>query len=606
MTGCRSEVFGGSSVFDGSADATEASADATLSETNGAGDTEVGGDGGVAEVTDSLFEDGLADVDPGETETGTADSGGDAGDGGPSCETPPCPVGFVACGGTSVSVDDPSYGCGSCKPCGLSHAFAKCAGGTCATDVCHEGWGDCDGLAGNGCEADLGSPKACGSCGKSCGALAQCSKGTCVASCTAPETDCGGGICADLTSAGPRCGGCASPCPAESPYCAGGACKAGCPTGKTLCGGRCVDTSVDPSNCGGCGTACAGGSGVLPTCVAGTCRDCPAGLTRCDSSCVDLLTDHDNCGACKKTCAFFGEETCGGGACRKAKDYLFATGSGGIASLALDETHLYWTESTTGIVARVAKAGGATQVLATGQVSPGRIVVQGSTVYWVNTLGGAVMRAKKDGSGAATILVAAPEPTGIAADVGHIYWSNRADSTVRRFDLTTGAADTLATLPAKPVGALGLDDGAVYALTAAYDDGGVMVGRLLVVNLTSKAVTVMGTGVALSEPNLAALAVSPTHLAYVVYSSLGAVFVRSKATGVASLVSDVEVNSVLDVVALSDCSVYVPKGSSYAGLLRKPLGGGAGVVVGPMVSNIVLDNKHVYGTSGSGIYRMPR
>ena len=90
-----------------------------------------------------------------------------------------------ACGWQCVSHDDPSSGCDgtSCEPCPVGPnevAFCGAAGG-CQT-MCASGWGDCDAVAGNGCERPLASDgNNCGACGRVCDG-GPCESGTCRAS----------------------------------------------------------------------------------------------------------------------------------------------------------------------------------------------------------------------------------------------------------------------------------------------------------------------------------------------------------------------------------------------------------------------------------------
>ncbi len=64
--------------------------------------------------------------------------------------------------------------CVPANPCGWN---SKMAGGAC---VCDRGYGDCDGIRDNGCEADFGVDGVnCGSCGKKCPRNAVCEGGKC-------------------------------------------------------------------------------------------------------------------------------------------------------------------------------------------------------------------------------------------------------------------------------------------------------------------------------------------------------------------------------------------------------------------------------------------
>jgi hypothetical protein len=62
--------------------------------------------------------------------------------------------------------------CGSCsKACALANAQPKCAAHTCEVASCNAGFGDCDGVPSNGCEANFGTdPNNCTACNHACSA----------------------------------------------------------------------------------------------------------------------------------------------------------------------------------------------------------------------------------------------------------------------------------------------------------------------------------------------------------------------------------------------------------------------------------------------------
>lgn len=72
---------------------------------------------------------------------------------------------------------DDATSCGSCR---LDHAKATCTKGQCTVEFCHFGYGDCDGVASNGCETDLRSAwRSCGLCGNACTNDVGCIDGSC-------------------------------------------------------------------------------------------------------------------------------------------------------------------------------------------------------------------------------------------------------------------------------------------------------------------------------------------------------------------------------------------------------------------------------------------
>ncbi|HEY8431592.1 MAG TPA: hypothetical protein VIL20_24600, partial [Sandaracinaceae bacterium] len=176
--------------------------------------------------------------------------------------------------------------CGACfHTCSTHHATPACMGGTCTIASCEDGFGDCDGDAANGCEADFASSIFhCGGCGRPCelaNAEAACSSGTCAVAACAP----GFGDCNDDASDG---------------------CEAA------------LDTAA---NCGACGVSCLfeGGSG---TCVDGECvlDTCAPGFADCNADasdgCETPLNTPSDCGACGRTCSLpNATATCTAGSC---------------------------------------------------------------------------------------------------------------------------------------------------------------------------------------------------------------------------------------------------------------------------------------------------
>jgi len=129
-----------------------------------------------------------------------------------------------------ADVVDAPPACDSSTPgncCGVScprpaHATAAtCTAGACGF-TCEAGWGDCDGVAANGCEVDLATSVAnCGACGAACraaptGEAPRCMGATCGLMCRGLFADCNGDIAdgceADLTNNRNNCGRCGRVC----------------------------------------------------------------------------------------------------------------------------------------------------------------------------------------------------------------------------------------------------------------------------------------------------------------------------------------------------------------------------------------------------------
>jgi hypothetical protein len=116
---------------------------------------------------------------------------------------------------------------------------------------------------------------------------------------------------------------------------------------------------------------------------------------------------------------------CGSGPCQPR---VLATGSnpGGAGGLAIDDTNVYWVDTTGGRVLECAKTGcsNAPTVLASGQGSPIGIAVSEGAVYWTNASGGTVSSCSATGCGGKPMVLASglSEPAGIAVGGGSLYW----------------------------------------------------------------------------------------------------------------------------------------------------------------------------------------
>ena len=253
-----------------------------------------------------------------------------------ACTVASCRAGFgdcdrVASNGCEANLATTPAHCGACgAACALAHASAGCSSGACTVASCDPGWGNCDGLAANGCETDVNAtPAHCGGCGRACAlanATAGCAAGACtVASCSAGYGNCDGvasnGCETNLNTSNGSCGVCGRAC-AAGQVCSSGACTSVCSSPTTYCAGSCVNLSTDPSNCRTCGAACPAPPNATAVCVAGTCGGaCRSGFGDCNNSMTDgcesnLGTSTSHCGACGAACAPANATgACVGGAC---------------------------------------------------------------------------------------------------------------------------------------------------------------------------------------------------------------------------------------------------------------------------------------------------
>jgi hypothetical protein len=135
-----------------------------------------------------------------------------------------CGAGLKLCDGQCVSIDHPGYGCGadSCAPCRTDNATARCNNRhQCDIAVCYQDWDDCDGNAANGCESNVRTdPDHCGGCAHRCPDLAHAERGcgdVCtIWRCTPGFRDCNGvdgdGCEANISGDPQNCGRCGRIC----------------------------------------------------------------------------------------------------------------------------------------------------------------------------------------------------------------------------------------------------------------------------------------------------------------------------------------------------------------------------------------------------------
>jgi hypothetical protein len=152
-----------------------------------------------------------------------------------------------------LTQEDPAN-CGVCgNVCAFDNATAGCAAGQCALLTCDEGFEDCDRDLSNGCETDTTvDPTNCGACGNICSfefADTACVAGAClIEGCQAGRTDCNGvaldGCEADLALDAFNCGACGQQCtlPNAESQCLERACA------FVQCQDGFADTDAQPNN----------------------------------------------------------------------------------------------------------------------------------------------------------------------------------------------------------------------------------------------------------------------------------------------------------------------------------------------------------------------
>ena len=142
-----------------------------------------------------------------------------------------------------------------------------------------------------------------------------------------------------------------------------------------------------------------------------------------------------------------------------------AINQGSPSHLAVDGTHVYWSNSAAGTINRVQKGGGVVEERAVGQATPTSLVIDDTHVYWINSTAGQIMRTDKNDLGEVTGLQQLAggqlNPTDIALTDEAVFWSATDDNEIRTVGKDGGAFSTV--VPAEVgVADLTVHDGHVY------------------------------------------------------------------------------------------------------------------------------------------------
>lgn len=103
--------------------------------------------------------------------------------------------------------------------------------------------------------------------------------------------------------------------------------------------------------------------------------------------------------------------------------------------VAVDGTHVYWTNQGDGRVQRVPQGGGEAERFADGEAAPLGIAVDATHVYWVNRTNGQVRRAALAGGEPETLRQAAPGARKLVLDGGRLHWTTFDGTQVLRVDV---------------------------------------------------------------------------------------------------------------------------------------------------------------------------
>jgi hypothetical protein len=256
-----------------------------------------------------------------------------------------CNTGFGDCdsdkltNGCEVSTATDVTHCGTCTTvCSVANGTPACLVGQCAIGTCNNGFADCTGGYGDGCETDTAtSPAHCGACNAACN-LANATSGCAASTCTLVSCDSGFDNCnttiadgceVNLNTTVEHCGQCDRGCSDTNTAalsCAAGLCNSTCSAGFSNCtqpaapatdNGCELPTATDPANCGACGNICPNPANATGACTNSACTfTCTAGFSDCTASpgCeTNTATSAAHCGACNHACGSNG--TCADSVC---------------------------------------------------------------------------------------------------------------------------------------------------------------------------------------------------------------------------------------------------------------------------------------------------
>lgn len=160
--------------------------------------------------------------------------------------------------------------------------------------------------------------------------------------------------------------------------------------------------------------------------------DCPLGRADCnglasDGCEIDLTSDAASCGVCGHGCQ--------GGPCQSGlcQPVIVVSGQGYAYHLAATEAAVYWTRSD-GSVLR-ALEGGAPEILAEGQSSPGDIAVDATRVYWANLGDGTIVSAPQGGGAISVVVANAGQAWSLAVSATTLAWTDNMTGEVRALAL---------------------------------------------------------------------------------------------------------------------------------------------------------------------------
>jgi hypothetical protein len=149
-------------------------------------------------------------------------------------------------------------------------------------------------------------------------------------------------------------------------------------------------------------------------------------------------------------------------------------------SIVVDGSDVYWSNYGSGTIARVSKVGGSPIILAVGQSFASNVRVLGDDIFWLKYVGShLIMRASAwDGGNVATVVSANEPITGFAIDNSSVIWLNWNQQEVLKSPLAGGTPVVIASNQGSPRTVVVDANNAYWITEGPYYTGAIMQGPL--------------------------------------------------------------------------------------------------------------------------------
>jgi hypothetical protein len=333
------------------------------------------------------------------------------------------------------------------------------------------------------------------------------------------------------------------------------------------------------------GEACSAGSCLAAACTAafGNCN-----ATESDGCETDLRSSSAHCGSCDRNC---GSTACIDGVCEPT---VFANQDPYIASLAVRNGYIYWTNEEPPEIRRAPVAGGPAELACPSTNTPWVLMTDSAGIYWLALNGGpagSVLKCTSPPCATPTVLatsaLGSDSPSNATSDASRIYWSAGSTSPGLRTVSKAGSGTTILASEGEGARGMTLIQGVLYVTLCCGTRTGLY--SLPAAGGTPSRLNGVMTGRLATFDN--ALYTAENNILYRVATTGG-----MTALDTASQMIDDHAGVAVDG---SGIYAYSP---SLGGIVRIPLSGGAPVLLGRAsgVIQIVVDDAAVYWSENPG------